>query len=66
MKKFVAVSTILALVAAIFVSCASEPAEKAPAAPVAKPIIGLEGVPSPSGSTRPRRARTPFMPSVTR
>ncbi len=44
MKKFVAVSTILALVAAVFVSCASEPAEKAP---VAKPIIGLEGVPQP-------------------
>ncbi len=48
MKKFVAVSTILALVAAIFVSCASKPAEKAPEAPVAKPIIGLEGVPQPA------------------
>jgi hypothetical protein len=52
-KKILSGVSILALVSAVFISCASEPKEKPAAAPVAaepvaKPIIGMDGVPMPS------------------
>lgn len=48
-KKLIAVLAAFAFVAALFVSCGSSPKSKAPAAtaPVAKAIVGKEGVPQP-------------------
>lgn len=50
-KKILSGVSILALVSAVFISCASEPKEK-PAVvepvPTVKPIIGMDGVPMPS------------------
>lgn len=54
-KKLISVLSILTLVAAVFISCASEPETKpvaapAPAEPVTavKPIIGQDGIPMPA------------------
>lgn len=46
-KKIIATVATVVLVAGVLVSCGSAPAAKAEEAPVAKPIIGLEGVPQP-------------------
>lgn len=62
-KKLLSVLTILALVSAVFISCASEPEEKpAAAAPVAtaKPIIGLDGIPQPAWVNKTPKSETAF------
>lgn len=62
-KKLLSVLTILALVSAVFISCASEPEEKPAAAePVAtaKPIIGLDGIPQPAWVNKTPKSETAF------
>jgi len=60
-KKLYAVMAILVLASAVFMSCKSAPKEKAPEpAPVAKPIIGLEGIPMPEWVNNLPKSDTTF------
>lgn len=53
-RKIASVLTVLVLVSAVLVSCGSSPKTKdEPPAPVAKPIIGKEGVPQPAWVNKP-------------
>jgi hypothetical protein len=58
-KKSTMMLMILAIVATLFVSCGSEPAAKVDETPVAKPVIGKEGVPQPAWVNKvPKSAET--------
>jgi len=60
-RKIVSVLMILALVAAVFVSCASEPEEKKPEpAPAPSKIIGQDGVPMPDWINKNPKSETTF------
>lgn len=62
-RKMLSVLTILALVAAVFVSCASEPEEKKPEpapAPATSKIIGQDGVPMPDWINKNPKSETTF------
>lgn len=58
-KKIIAGLATVVLVSVVFISCGSSPAAKADEMPVAKPIIGLEGVPQPAWVNKmPKNAET--------
>lgn len=59
-KKVIASLATLVLLATVVVSCGSSPASKAGDVPVAKPIIGLEGVPQPEWVNKPPKAEDTF------
>lgn len=59
-KKIIAGLATVVLVSVVFISCGSSPAAKADEMPVAKPIIGLEGVPQPAWVNKVPKAETTY------
>lgn len=62
-KKLISILSIVALVSAVFISCASTPKEKPVAAePVVtpKPVVGMDGIPMPAWVNKTPKSETSF------